>query len=214
MRVGFTKEFRNLPNWPWPNRKSASNRRAISPDDYLNPMTHNFPEKAKDLAFKGFSVLPLKENGKKPLIRNWKELATTRPDKIDDWGDLTPNANVGIVTGTKHGVFVIDVDDEATFAQFCSDKPPIVTLEVKTPHGKHLYFKQPEKPTKSESCSGLGFDVLGDKSFVVAPLSIVNGKKYEPLNDLEANECPEWLLTAIADHKTNVLSKDDNQTRI
>ena len=184
------------------------------PDDCLKPMTHNFVEHAKDLAFEGFLVFPLKDNGKKPLLRNWKELATTDQGRIEEWGDFVPTANVGIVTGTKHGVFVVDVDDEAKFAQFCSDKPPIVTLEVKTPNGKHLYFKQPETPTKSGTYLGLGFDVLGEKSFVVAPLSIVNGEKYEPINDLEANECPEWLLNAIADYKTHALSQDDNQTRI
>src|SRR5262245_13459211 len=61
----------------------------------------------------GFSVIPLRPRGKKPIPGlGWTRNQTTRatPDEIETWWSLWPDANVGIVTGAISELVVIDLD--------------------------------------------------------------------------------------------------------
>lgn len=60
-------------------------------------------------------VFPLSEGNKTPLIGkkrggNGCLDATTDPEQVKRWWTTYPNANIGIATGEKSGVIVIDVD--------------------------------------------------------------------------------------------------------
>jgi hypothetical protein len=58
-----------------------------------------------------WSVIPMRARDKRPLIK-WLEyqqrLATE--DEINEWYQLWPSANVGIVTGAISGLVVLDID--------------------------------------------------------------------------------------------------------
>ena len=64
----------------------------------------------------GFSLIPLAAGGKKPLIK-WTEYQTKKPSwsQIEQWQMEYPEANIGIVTGTVSGIFVVDFDSHEAF---------------------------------------------------------------------------------------------------
>ena len=56
----------------------------------------------------GWKVIPVK--GKVPFIKRWPEVASDDPETINSWWSEQPNLNVGVVTGSRSGIFVLDVD--------------------------------------------------------------------------------------------------------
>ena len=81
---------------------------------------------ALDYAARGWCVLPLhdvttgvcscreqeacKTPGKHPRITKWQLAASTNPDLISGWWAGWPTANVGILTGRRSNLVVLDVD--------------------------------------------------------------------------------------------------------
>src|SRR5437867_2367553 len=65
-------------------------------------------EAAIDYAGRGWPVLPLR--GKIPATPHGSKDATTETAVIQKWFGMWPNANVGIATGSKSGLLVLDVD--------------------------------------------------------------------------------------------------------
>lgn len=63
---------------------------------------------AINYASHGWPVIPL--NGKIPRIKDWPKKATTDEATIRKWFKRWPEANVGIVTGKRSRLFVLDVD--------------------------------------------------------------------------------------------------------
>src|SRR3990167_3278053 len=64
-------------------------------------------EAALDHARGGFAVFPLIPNNKRPLIENWRNLATVDKSRIRQWWTETPDANIGIQTDR---LLVVDID--------------------------------------------------------------------------------------------------------
>jgi KaiC/GvpD/RAD55 family RecA-like ATPase len=134
--------------------------------------------------------------GKHPAER-WKDIDPNRPELVP-----TASAGVGIATGARSGVFVIDLDvkngiDGLANFQALGECPP--TYTVATPSGGyHVYFKHPGFPVKtSASALARGVDVRGDGGYVVAPGSPhKNGGRYEVAADLPIADAPAWLLTS------------------
>jgi hypothetical protein len=106
------------------------------------------------------------------------------------------SAGVGIVTGQCSNLVVLDVDtDEAMekIREFCLPD----TRTVKTPRGKHYYFRHPGAGYFVPSNYGLlwqGIDVKGEGAYVVAPPSwnATGGRYYwldpdTPIADLPAS---------------------------
>ncbi|THJ23657.1 bifunctional DNA primase/polymerase, partial [Candidatus Frankia alpina] len=48
--------------------------------------------------------------GKQPLVRDWPAAASTSPQQIQAWWERWPDANVGIVTGRRSGLGILDLD--------------------------------------------------------------------------------------------------------
>lgn len=63
---------------------------------------------AKALAVRGWRVLPVA--GKVPLVKEWPDRATTDETTITDWWTQHSEANIGIATGKRSDLFVLDVD--------------------------------------------------------------------------------------------------------
>lgn len=152
----------------------------------------------------GWSIVPLRAGGKKPLIawRGWQHRLPLAVE-IERWLERWPDANIGIVTGAVSRLLVIDVDPlrgadrmlRALEQQF-APLPP--TLAVTTGGGgRHLYFRI---GVASLASSINGIELHGDGGYVVAPPSLhLTGRCYawegeRPSARVLPAMAPGWLL--------------------
>lgn len=138
-------------------------------------------------AQRGWPILPLVPNTKRPLTPNGFKDATTCEDKIKEWWSKWPFANIGIRTGAESEIIVLDVEVKngaqglESLAEFESEfGPPPPTLRVRTPSGGlHLYFKHPGGKIKNRTGFRPGLDLRGDGGYIVAPPSQIDGVSYQ-----------------------------------
>ncbi|MDF2797556.1 MAG: hypothetical protein K0R85_300 [Devosia sp.] len=134
----------------------------------------------------GFAVFPVRPRSKVPLIKGWPEAATTDEHQINEWWDVYPDANVGIATGAKSGVLVMDIDIETggmeSLENLMAHEEWVDTRSVRTgTGGLHFYYEfNPSNPIRnSVSLIAPGIDIRGEGGFVLAPPSIhPNGTPY------------------------------------
>lgn len=117
---------------------------------------------------------------------------------------IPPGHGVGLATGRRSGVFVVDLDvkgakDGIAALEALGDVPP--TLAARTGSGGlHLYFQWPGHEVRNSAGKlGPGIDIRGDGGYVVQPPSAhVSGRQYEWLNwGTPVAPAPAWLLTAL-----------------
>jgi hypothetical protein len=171
------------------------------------PGTSDLHLAAVAYAEKGTAVLPLQPRGKTPATASGVKQATTDTAIIERWWTSAPNMNVGIATGSRSGIFVLDVDDEAgeqslrELERANGDLPE--TVEAITGKGRHIYFRlgDGDPIRNSVGTLGPGLDVRGDEGYVVAPPSIhPSGRRYEWSVDCAAEyaDAPDWLHRLMA----------------
>jgi hypothetical protein len=168
-----------------------------------------FLKAARTYAERGFAVFPLVPHTKRPIVSGGFKVATRDPAKIDEWWKLTPNANVGIATGTVSGLIVLDMDPRnggeeshrelsRRFGRW-SDTPIAHTGGG----GTHEFFQHPaDEPVPCRSNLGefVGIDLKGDGGYVVAPPSIhPNGESYLwdllfGIDAIDVSEAPKFLV--------------------
>jgi putative DNA primase/helicase len=188
------------------------------------PPTISQRRRALRYAHRGWRVLPLYtvsdgkcscplgqscgHPGKHPRTPNGVKGATTDPTVIKAWFNKWPDANIGIATGRRSGILVLDVDGdvgkeslkELQAEHGCLPK----TVTVKTGKGRHRYFLCGDDWVKnSVGKLGKGIDVRGDSGYVVAPGSIhVSGTHYRfvdgrGLDEIKIARAPRWLLGLV-----------------
>jgi len=150
---------------------------------------------------RGWSVIPLEPNGKKPLVK-WQPFQTEPPhaDLLEAWWSEHKQANCGIVTGTVSGLVVLDVDGELGQASIADKHLPPTPVAV-TAKGRHYYFRYPGgQPIRNFARRLPGLDLRGEGGYVVAPPSIhASGQRYawaECLSpeDVELAPLPQWIV--------------------
>jgi Bifunctional DNA primase/polymerase, N-terminal len=62
------------------------------------------------LARRGLWVFPCRPCCKEPATANGCNDATTDPDLIERWWHQEPECNIGVATGARSHIFVLDVD--------------------------------------------------------------------------------------------------------
>jgi hypothetical protein len=147
-------------------------------------------EAALEYARRGWPVLPVR--GKKPLIKNWPEAATTDEVQIRNWwgeNGCWRDANIGVVTGRRSGLIILDVDTkngkrgEETLRVLEERNGPLPrTLKSRTASGgSHYVYRMQVRELKSRKpiWKGADIDLLADGSFFVAPPSTIGGNSYE-----------------------------------
>lgn len=139
---------------------------------------------------RGWSVIPLSIEGKKPLI-SWKKYQTenTTQEELDEWfeqgvktesGNTVSLFNMALVTGSISGVIVLDCDNEKA-VQFALKNDMTSPFVVSTARGKHFYFAHPMNGQRFANKVGNtardwypidGLDLRGDGGYVVMPPSM------------------------------------------
>lgn len=118
--------------------------------------------------------------GKHPLTARGVHDASMGLATVEGWFNTWPSANIGLVTGAKAGVVVLDVDDPAALESLGVTLPS--TVEVSTGRcdgARHLYFAAPTERITSRSIVA-GIDLRGEASYVVVPPSRhASGEVYE-----------------------------------
>jgi hypothetical protein len=155
-------------------------------------------EAALGYASRGWPVLPLHwpteggcscgreicpNPGKHPLTTHGKDDASTDPATIRGWWSHWPEANIGVATGKKSGLLVVDIDprnggDPQNLPKDLPDTPIARTGG----DGWHYYFQHPENGLKvpGKLPGSPGIDLKGTGGYVVAPPSRHgSGRNYE-----------------------------------
>lgn len=122
--------------------------------------------------------------GKHPRTRGGLSEATTDPAVRASWWRRWPTANVGVATGARSGLVVVDVDGPAGTTSLAALEaahgPLPATRQQITARGRHLLFAHPGgRIPNSAGKLGEGLDVRGDGGFIVAAPSLhASGSRY------------------------------------
>ena len=162
-----------------------------------------------NLSRRGFRMFPVETRGKRPLISEWPQRATSDAEVLRAWVRQYPSCNWGLVCGLPSGVFVLDVDGEdgAAAIRFLCQRYGddwTNTLTVQTGRGVHLYFDYPSDKTIRNSASKIaqGLDIRGEGGYVIVPPSThPNGTLYsrgELGEHAPTISAPDWLLQMLS----------------
>lgn len=206
--------------------QSAANASRVTPVQ-LSP----FGEAAVSYAERDWSVVPLwsavdgdctcpqrsttrgedgrcRSPGKHPIAQRGVHDATTDSETIRAWWTRHPHANIGVATGDRSGIVVLDVDPrnggsdtfEALERQFGA-LPETVTCDTGG-GGAHYYFRAPTDETLISKL-GPGIDVKFRDGYVVAPPSLhQSGEDYgwrseSAPEEVELSPLPKRWLEAL-----------------
>ncbi len=158
-------------------------------------MSQRYIQSIKRVA-KHFPVFPVVAGKKIPQIKGWQDKATQDPEQIEKWWSEWPTAYVGMPTGSKSGIWVVDIDNkdgksgEESLKEF--EALPSTFHQTTRSGGKHLFFKYEDEWEFRGSTDTLGrlVDTRADGNFVVTwptPGYVFQGK----LNQVAPT--PTWL---------------------
>lgn len=165
---------------------------------------------ALDLAARGFHVFPLARGGKTPIVRDWQNVATRDPGRVEAWWTQHPDANIGVLASRfkEVALVVIDLDRKngkdgvVAFEHLAREHGAAVpkTLSATSPSGgKHLFFVPAGAYGNSASALGPGIDVRGVGGYVVGSGSVIEGRHYAWDNpETPIAPCPDWLAALLS----------------
>jgi archaellum biogenesis ATPase FlaH len=212
--IARTRLLENLENMKRLKEAEMFNNKLCSHEDIKGQKlarrkTMGTIEYAKAYVSKGFSVIPLKPEDKRPAIESWKDYQTRKAAKkeLEEWFGNGSQNNIGIVTGKISGIAVVDLDSEEAI-QFAKENHFPQTPTVKTGKGRHLYYRYRDGIRNFQNRDDLpGIDLRGDGGYVVVPPSIhPSGRKYQwvegkGFEDIPLADFPEWVLVGKPEHK-------------
>ena len=170
-------------------------------------------EHALELAKMGFHVFPLKTNSKLPLIKDFPNVASRDPKKIESlWRDpvmgMERDYNIGISTsrfGDDEFLLAIDVDnkgkkkgDEELLKLELQGKefPPTFT-QITPTLGKHLVYRVNKPIKQGVNTLAPGIDTRANGGYIVGAGSTLDGRFYTR-NDKPIVYAPEYLIESCA----------------
>lgn len=135
---------------------------------------------------------------KSPLTEHGFKDASTDPRRINAYWNANPGASIGIPTGERSGLLVLDVDHEpgrglygfADLERLEREHGKLPrTLTARTPRGgEHRYFRWPEGARGWDITRAL--EIKAEGQYVLAPPST----EYEWVVRAEIAEAPAWLV--------------------
>jgi hypothetical protein len=155
-------------------------------------------------ASKGKPVFPCRVD-KTPLTTRGFKDATMDSDKITAWWSKHPDSSIGMPTGEKSSLWVLDVDmpdGEEAIGRLVAEYGPLPeTLKQRTGGGGFQYFFTYAKDFKIKNSAGKiakDVDVRGDGGYVILPPSgHPSGNQYEWLSLSKPVPAPTWLLSMV-----------------
>jgi len=149
--------------------------------------------------------------GKRPLTRRGFKDATTDPRMIHMWRSRWPLSNIGMPTGERSGVWVLDVDRPEALDELEARIGRLpATARVRTPRGGlHLYFRHVGGVTNSPGGLPAGIDVRGEGGYVLVPPSA--GYSWEDRSP--AVEAPPELVELVREKGPKAEAKPPASTR-
>lgn len=154
----------------------------------------------------GWPVFPVTPGGKSPLISREDgghgcHDATTSVALIEQWWEKSPNANIGIATGKRSGLLVIDVDPRKSETWLASlnalELPQTFTVRTCS-RGFHVYLAYPRDCGVTIGANLLpAIDWRGEGGYVVAAGSVAEGALYEIARNVPIATAPASLIERI-----------------
>jgi putative DNA primase/helicase len=161
--------------------------------------------------------------GKHPRIKGWNNAATTKPEKIKKWWTETPDANIGIITGTRSSLLIVDVDIKSNthepLHKLKANYPAVdKTATVKSGGGGfHFYFKSDDPDLKnSVGMLAENVDIRANGGYIIAPPSLHrSGKRYEWSSKLDnIQHAPTKLIQDLVNLKADVKKNKQQKSSI
>ena len=157
-------------------------------------------------ARRGVPVFPCEPGGKRPLTHNGFWDSTTETRRIRAWWSRWPAANVGVPTGARSGLVVLDIDprgggfESLALLERKNGPLPEAARSRTGGGGVHVFFRYPPMETVRNSAGalGAGLDVRGEGGYVVVPPSRTRSA-YEWIDRSPPAESP-WLLLRLREH--------------
>ncbi len=154
-------------------------------------------------AHRGMPVFPCEPLGKRPLTRDGFWDASSEASIVGRWWARWPRANIGVPTGERSGLLVLDVDPRdggpgsLEELEEAFDPLPPTTRARTGGGGEHVFFRYPGGGVRnSASWVGPGLDVRGEGGYVVVPPSRT-GETYRWTERSPLAEAPAWLLARM-----------------
>lgn len=164
-------------------------------------------EAALAYAERGCLVFPCRAGEKVPATRNGVLDAKRDADTIRACWSANPDLNIGLATGRRSGIVVLDVDGDEGWDSLHRledrfEELP-TTASTTTPRGgQHFYFQAPSEEIRNTAgFPGLGLDMRGDGGYVLATPSAVDGKPYSVDEQATPAPMPRWLLDLLLEHQ-------------
>jgi hypothetical protein len=188
----------------------------------------------------GFVVMPLRRLGNEPHgvlgkfgeLGGFKTVGSTNEDQIRAWWAQDPAANIGIVTGSRSGVLVLDVDMKRVdgwselrrWMLETGTALPFQTTSRTPSGGGHIWFRLPDREVRTKKIGWLpGVDACLDGCEVAVPPSIkdvsvrdpkvqapsfILRREYEWVRTGEMPPAPPGLLEDIAARPATIVTKE------
>jgi hypothetical protein len=148
-------------------------------------------QSALKIANKGKPVFPCKPD-KKPYTPQGFKDATTDPARVTAFWTCYPDAKIGMPTGSRSGVFVVDVDRLEALGELPGELPE--TLTIRTPSGGlHYYLNHVDGITNRTGALPAGIDIRGEGGYVCVPPS----PGYTVEHRAPIADAPEQLLEIL-----------------
>jgi len=153
----------------------------------------------------GWPVFPANPANKQPLTANGFKDATDDPGQVREWWHRFPTAMIGVPTGERSGVWVLDVDTKRgdgygeLAALVAANRPLPETPTVRTPSGGTHYLFQHVDGVRNRGRLTDNIDVRGEGGYIIAAGSIdADGCPYEWVaQPADPAPAPEWLLGRV-----------------
>lgn len=149
---------------------------------------------------RGWSVLPVRPEEKRPYMSNWLQYTHTRAsrDTVTNWFANLSGAGVGIVTGKVSNVIVLDVESTCPYPiEDILKKYPTQLVSRSGSGGYHLFYQYPNGISKVTNRVRIfdGADLRADGGFIVLPPTMhASGKRYEWVSEGPPGRFPAALL--------------------
>jgi len=159
----------------------------------------------------GKPVFPLKRGGKEPLTEHGHYDATTDPRRIHMWWNRYPGANIGIPTGERSGILVVDHDTykegTASLEEVEAILGPVSKgVTIATGSGGRQYLFRYPGGSNIRNATGVlpGVDIRGEGGYILAPGSATKGA-YKRLDKRPLSEPPAQLVATLTEpHRDTV----------